>query len=214
MPLDEPNASLPALRIDVDDRERAVARLSEAYASDMLPMHEFERRVEAAYRAETESDLAMLLRDLPQRETARAITTVPDAARRVITATFSSVAQNRFEIVPPLLEIRARFGNVVLDFTRTAFLPGVTEIRILAQFGNVEIALPDGVRIENEGSAFLGTFEYTDERPPGALPEHRSAQNRAVVRITGRALFGNIEISQYLVPVALAPSDALSAGEG
>jgi Domain of unknown function (DUF1707)/Cell wall-active antibiotics response 4TMS YvqF len=212
MPLDEPVSSPPALRVGTDERERAVARLSEAYASDMLPMHEFERRVEAAYRAETEQDLALLLRDLPETHAPRAVATAPGVAGGVIRATFSSVEQHRFEVVPPLLEIRATFGSVELDFTRAAFLPGVTEIRIAARFGSVEIALPDGVRIEHEGSALFGSWEYHDERPPGARREHRSIQDRAIVRITGRAVFGSIEISQYLVPVVLA-TDTPASGE-
>lgn len=63
--MDEPaRASRP---LTSQERESAVARLSTAFAQDVLSMEEFERRVAEAYKAPTPAALARLVENFPGR---------------------------------------------------------------------------------------------------------------------------------------------------
>ena len=177
---------LPALR----EREAAIQRLSAAFAADVLPLEELERRLDAVYQAATRSELERLTADLPSAETAP---TAPEPAgpplAPQITAVFSSTERGGFVEVPVRLELRSVFGNVELDLRSARFQPGVTEIVVLAIFGNIEIELPSDTAVENHAGAIFGNIECDGPRagvPGAAFP--------TTVRITGQCIFGNVEI--------------------
>lgn len=68
------------------------------------------------------------------------------------------------------------------------FPPGVTEINVRAVMGNVELELPEHVRVEDEGRALLANFSLrgrTRAREGEAVP---------MVRITGRWIMSNVEV--------------------
>jgi predicted membrane protein len=92
-------------------------------------------------------------------------------------------------VVPPRLEVRAVLGNIELDLRDAEFGSGITEISVHAILGNVEISLPTHVAVENHGSAVLGSFAARAKR--GA--RRTATASTATVRITGRALLGNVE---------------------
>jgi hypothetical protein len=187
-------------RIGVREREATIARLSEAYANDALPEAEFERRVSLVYQASLANDLAELTSDLPALAGDTSDRVAHDARsllrpQSTITATFSNVERRGSGVVPTLLELNARFGSIELDLTNSEFGPGVTELRVSARFGSIEIALPDGVTLEIEGTPFFGSFASADLRPPEAQRRYAGAP---IVRVTGRATFGSVEVNQYL----------------
>jgi Domain of unknown function (DUF1707)/Cell wall-active antibiotics response 4TMS YvqF len=198
---------LPAVRVGSDEREQTVARLSDAYARDMLPMAEFERRISAVYSAQFAHDLAHLVADLPTAaaRTDRAMAVERGNERRQIRARLSSVLNPVISVMPALLEIDAVLGSVELDLTRTIFPDGVTELHVRATLANVVIAVPNGVRVEIDGEAVLGTFSYADERPSEVV---RRSDATAVLRITGRAVLGTVEVAQYLATPMSAESHA------
>jgi hypothetical protein len=182
------SSSAPIPAVAREEREHVVERLSECFAHDLIPVEEFEYRVDAAYRAPTRAALAALVADLAFDDPPdSAATTMP----RQISAVLGNVEQSIGGTVPPLLHVRSILGNVELDLSRARFAPGVTEIDVRAFMGNVEITLPPGVDVENHGSTFLANFE------------HRGALGRAVgpaggvcvVRLTGRATLSSVEIS-------------------
>ncbi len=200
---DKPSLS-PALRLAGDERERAIAHLSDAYARDVLPMDEFEQRLDAVYRASTRDDLALLTRDLPAmasdaRGVGRSGSDSSTTNSLKISSFLSNVERAGFTAVPPLLEITARLGNVELDLRDADFADGVTEISIHATFGNVEILLPSHVVVENSARAVLGSVEYLraprGERLPNQVPA--LGQPVSIVRITGRALLSSVSVSHH-----------------
>jgi hypothetical protein len=193
-----------AVRLAESEREQAVARLSDAFARDVIVVEEFERRLEAVYRAADSAELAALTRDLPRaapepgerRATGRI---VPSGGTRRITAWFSNVERTGATEIPQQLEVTVFAGNVELDLTRTSFPVGVTEIVIRATLGNVELFLPPGVMVENDGGAFLGSFDcHTPDVTRGDVVSGHAITSPAsrVVRITGRAVLSNVEITQ------------------
>ena len=184
--------------VTTDMREAAVARLSAAFAYDVLPMEEFERRVGEVYRVATPGDLAELLGDLPPDAAAehsvagRALVPAQPIGGR-IGALFSNVERSGRLSVPSRLRIRAVFGNVELDLRDAEFGPGLTEISVDAVFGNVEVRLPANVAVEDDGESILGSFVVRVAARAEWSLAHSLAHSLATVRITGRALLGNVE---------------------
>lgn len=193
-----PTSNLPSVRYDGDARERTVARLSEAYANDMLTMGEFELRMEAVYRAAGHADLERLTADLPMagNAAAQAASGLIRGARQKLTATFSSAEGVHFAVMPTLFEIRALFGNVELDLRHTIFHPGVTEISIDATVGKIELVLPADVIVERHGDFTFCSYAVKDKgfkRRDFPFP-----LDAPVVRFSGRAFLSNIEIKRVL----------------
>ncbi|HEY2065639.1 MAG TPA: DUF1707 domain-containing protein [Gemmatimonadaceae bacterium] len=185
----DPSGAAPIPPIVREERERVVERLSECFAHDLIPVEEFEYRVDAAYRAPTRAALAALVADLAFDDPLdpAAVTMMP----RRISAMLGNVEQSIGGTVPPLLHVRAILGNVEVDLSRARFAPGVTEIYVRAFMGSVEITLPPGVDVENHGSSFLGNFEHHAAMGRAVGP----AGGVCVVRLTGRASLSSVEIS-------------------
>jgi hypothetical protein len=61
-------ATGPGPRITDADREAAAARLREHYAQGRLTLEEFHHRLDAAFEATTQSQLAAITRDLPRTQ--------------------------------------------------------------------------------------------------------------------------------------------------
>lgn len=206
-PRDDIRPPLPTVRVGDDDRQRTIARLSDAYAQDVIAVEEFERRVEAVYRASERTELVALTHDLPATPPAQGAKSVVasghDEDRRRISSVFSNVERTGFPEMPRRLDIRVFAGNVELDLSRTQFAPGVTEIAIKSTMGNVEIFLPSGITVENEGVALIGSFDFdAAERPriDAQFSVAVSSRQPSIVRITGRALLSSVEITQLPGP--------------
>lgn len=206
-PRDDIRPPLPTVRVSDDDRQRSIARLSDAYAQDVIAMEEFERRVEAVYRASERTELAAVTHDLPaaaaEQGARTAVTSDEDRDRRRISSVFSSVERTGFTEMPRRLDIRVFAGNVELDLSRTQFAPGVTEIAIRSTMGNVEIFLPSRITVENEGVALIGSFDFDAAERPRADAQFSIAvapRQPSIVRITGRALLSSVEITQLPGP--------------
>lgn len=80
-------------------------------------------------------------------------------------------------------------GGAELDFREALMPPGVTELRIFAMWGGVEVIVPPGLNVESHGIGLLGAFDhkadsYTEPHP--AAP---------TLRVTGVALMGGVEIT-------------------
>ena len=88
----------------------------------------------------------------------------------------------------PVAEFERRVGSMELDLRRAEFPRGVTEIRVKAVLGNIEIELPDHVRVEHEGHALLAVFSVRGRSP------RRESDDTPVVRITGRSILANVEV--------------------
>lgn len=184
--------------VTAEEREEAVRLLTSGFASDTLSVDEFERRVAEVYRAESPQALQKITADLPAATPDATSSAVParvdsptDIARRPssqIASVLSAVERSVQGPMPECLEVRSTVGSLELDLRRADFPPGVTEIRIRSLLGNIEIELPEHVRVENEGHAFLGSFSVRGRS------RARGDDSAPVVRITGRAILANVEV--------------------
>jgi hypothetical protein len=185
---------LVALR---DRREAVIQSLTDRFANDLIDLECFDERLGRAHAAATVAELDALVADLaPLPEAAERVAlarfsvgSVPDRPR-VVSAVFSNVEQRGAWQVPSSIQARSIFGNTLLDFRDARFAAAVTELEAKAVFGNVEILVPPHLAVECEGSAVFGNFEHGENAVADL--------DRPILRIIGRAVFGNIEIRTLL----------------
>lgn len=182
-------------------RDRVVTRLTQSFAADELGLDAFETRIDSAYRCETEADLAALVSDLGSLDASEGVAmvvaktegaAVPMAplarveAGPVVRALFSNIERcDRFAMAETT-RVEAIFGNVELDLRETRFAWGVTELRVKAVFGSIEIVVPADVAVEVHGAAVFGNFE-------GAT-RTTADPDAPTLRVIGSATFASVVI--------------------
>lgn len=203
---DQPPLPVPksttALGPSTPQREQVIDRLSRSFAEDAITMDEFERRAELVYSALTVADLQTLVADLPAviepvetsgKSKGKNVSRVVTGDR--ITTVLGSTERRMPATIPRQLNIRTLFGNTELDFRGVQFEPGITEVHVRCMFGNVEIAVPEGVRVELLCSSVLANVGTT-----GAPSYGGEVPTEAVLRVTGRAVFANVEVHRGVLP--------------
>jgi Cell wall-active antibiotics response 4TMS YvqF/Domain of unknown function (DUF1707) len=189
--------SLVALR---DRRATVITRLSDAYATDLFDVDELDRRLDLAHSARTVAELDTLTEDLGEPTTALVPVTssiqVADDANRSPTkrlrVIMSSVERQGRWIVPKETAMRIFWGNAELDFREASLAPGVTSIDVRVTMGNLELILPPELAIDVDVSSVMGSVEQRHRLPVEPDP------SRPMLRVTGRVLMGNLEITTLL----------------
>lgn len=191
--MSSPPERLPAPLLSAE-RERTIARLQDAVAADHLDLDELDLRLEAAIRAKTPAELAVLTADLPASPAPSALpvpAVTPLAASHRDTslkAVFSSVTRKGRRAMPRTLDAKAVFGSVLIDLREATFEPGVSTLTCKAVFGSIEVLAPPHVKVEVEGSGIFGSFE---ERGDNSAADE--SPDAPVLLIRGRAVFGSVE---------------------
>jgi hypothetical protein len=205
----------PARLAVAEAREQVLERLSNAFAQDQLGLEEFEARVDGAYQASTEPGLQALVRDLaplpaPARTELVTTTTPSTAPPRVIAVLGNVERRGRFRLASGY-RATSVLGNIELDLRDATLEPGVTELRVRAVLGNIEIIVPPQLAVECEGSGILASFATLNRMPA------EGGEGGPVLRIVGSAVLGNVEIRTLPrgVPLSSGSRKALPAkGEG
>jgi hypothetical protein len=210
MPSDDSQSPKPTNPVSLRDaRERAIARLSDAFAHDEIGVDEFERRLTLAHRAEDLVAVDDTVRDL----TASGSPTeaIVPAARRAMTsslerqhrgeggpdrerviALFGGVERHGAWTLPRHLRASAIMGGLVLDLREAALLPGVSDIHVNAIMGGAQIIVPPNLAVEVSGTAIMGGFAHLDRAPVQRDPD------QPVLRVHGIALMGGVAVETRL----------------
>ncbi len=193
---DDPSAGLLALR---DARERAVSLLSDAFARDVIGVDEFERRLTLVHRAGSIAEIGQTVSDLAPGQAAQPSLAAPAApilagapSAADVTTVFAGVERRGSWTLPQGFRAVAVMGGVVLDLRDASLAPGVTEIRVAAILGGVQLIVPPSLSVEVTGTAILGGFDHVDRVPAQADP------GRPVLRVHGFALMGGIAVETRL----------------
>ena len=178
-------------------RAQTIERLTNGFTRDELGLEEFEERLQHAYSAEGEAELALLVGDLSPETVAvvfdaevvpaanTALTPVVAGPRAV--AVLGSV-ERRGTLAARASGALAVLGSVVIDLRDVPLPAGVTTLQVSAVLGSVEIIVPPSLAVESAGASILGSFEgiqRVPREPDADLP---------VLRVTGRSILGSIEI--------------------
>ncbi len=213
----EDKSELVALR---DRRDDVIAALSTHFTNDTLALDEFERRVGLAHHAESIAELDALLSDLEPAPTAaksRALVPKADASetaiathefgtRRVLTILSSAQRKGTWR-VPRTLPVVTVLGGVDLDFREAEFGPGVTEVKVTNVLGGIAIIVPPHLQVVCDGAAILSDFEGMERRAGEPDPD------APLLRISGVAILGSVEISTRLVGEAMKADETADIGE-
>jgi hypothetical protein len=184
---------LPAVPIR-HQREATITRLCEHFARDHVDALELERLIDRAHAAVAPAELDALLEGLPELATpsvqpAVAIGEV-EASGRVI-ALMGGVERKGGWTPPRRLDVVAFMGGVVLDFRDARLADGVTEVRVVAFMGGVEIIVPPDLAVSSDGIGIMGGFGHSAESGVAPVAGPR-------LRVTGAALMGGVDISARL----------------
>lgn len=107
-------------------------------------------------------------------------------------------------IMPRELRVVAFMGNVEIDLTRARVGPGTSRIEVRCVFGNVEITVPPQLRVECDGTGFLGNFEVNTKGQALLDP------SAPIISVGGTAFLGNCEV-KVVDPDAPSWIDRLAA---
>jgi hypothetical protein len=189
----EPKKEIAIVTID-GEREKTVALLSEHFAQDNITLEEFEKRIEAVYRAPTLSALRDLTRDLVGESAAASSAVAPvGTAKSGVVADYPLEHERITSIMSETkrtgpwsparkMDVWSVMSETVLDLTQATLQPGVTEIRLRALMASVKIIVPPGVRVVLQASALMATVSDETVDPPAV------GSGAPVVRVTGRVV--------------------------
>jgi hypothetical protein len=186
-----PSPPVPSIE---HERERTVELLSFHFAQDNLSLEELERRMERVYAARSLPALRELTLDLPSdvdAVSARAATLPAALApqRERIVSIMAETKRSGLAQIPARLDLLCVMSETRLDLSGAQLTAPVTEIRVRAVMAAVHIAVPRGVRVVVQPSAFMASVNDDDAQsaaiPPGA----------PVLRITGRVLMAELKVT-------------------
>jgi Cell wall-active antibiotics response 4TMS YvqF len=118
-------------------------------------------------------------------------TLVPEALvpeRRGVIGFLSQARREGDWILPRLFRGLALMGYVELDLTKVHAGAGTSQIEVKAIMGAVVIVVPPDLRIECNGNSIVGSFDVARHVASTTSPD------APLVRITGTAIFGSVEI--------------------
>jgi hypothetical protein len=191
------------MRASDADRDRVADALREAYAEGRLDVDEHNERLDRAYQAKTLGELAPLLSDLPQRHLTATPAPIsgpphpqtsmpPDYAPGAkISAIFAEQKRGGRWLVPSQTTAAAVFGSITIDLREAVLTQREIVIIANAVFGSIQIKVPPGVVVHDEGTAIFGSRTGSDRGPVGDVP---LGPNAPVVIVRGVALFGEVSV--------------------
>jgi len=169
-------------------RDKVIEKLQDHYANNHIEVADFEARVELAERARSNEELVRVLHGLPALEGSEAeIITSPGRLTTTIKATLGSTTRRGRWRIPAHARVSALLGSIELDLTEAELARGETLLEVSAILGSVVITIPEGLAVECEGSAILGSFDHIEQTPA-------SKRDPRVLRIVGAARLGSVEI--------------------
>ncbi|HEX4936655.1 MAG TPA: LiaF domain-containing protein [Gemmatimonadaceae bacterium] len=105
-----------------------------------------------------------------------------------ITAFVSSQEQKGDWELPRLYRIACVLGSVVADLREARIPEGEVQVEVFLVLGSIELFVPPGVRVELSVHTFAGEAAYHPD------PLYFSEPGAPVLRVTGSAYFGSVEV--------------------
>ncbi|MQA86221.1 MAG: DUF1707 domain-containing protein [Streptosporangiales bacterium] len=188
------------------EREQVVELMRQASAEGRLTLEELVERSDAAYTAKTRGELERLTRDLPAPVPGKApvpattSSTVP--ARRPsrwAVAVMAGVDRRGRWRPAERMNVVAVMGGATIDLREAEVTDPEVTINAVAVMGGIDVVVPEGVRVEFTGFAFMGgRDEHVADVPvrPGT----------PLIRVRGFALMGGVDVKSRPVR-ARSPRD-------
>ncbi len=177
-------ADLPEPAPTDQQREVAVARLTEHIGAGHLTLAEFDERARASYQAASAAELARVTADLPALDAPQPARPTP---RRWLVSLFGGAdITGRSRLGRTLNSVTVMGGND-LDLRHAELDGGELTITAIAVMGGQDIYLPEGVEVQVDGFAlFGGNDQHGGDAPP--------RPGAPVIRIRAVSIMGGIDI--------------------
>lgn len=188
VPMSSPAFRSGSIRAADTDRIQVAQLLTDAAASGLIGLTEFEDRLNRAYAAQTYEELDRLSADLPGAVTRGRSGPCRPAPSTLLLAILSGYERRGRWNVPRRLTTFAFWGGGVVDMRYADFTSPEVEIRSYSIMGGQTILVPPEVNVDVHGVAVMGTFDHNvdDGGSPGA--PH--------VRISGFSLWGSVGVKR------------------
>ena len=186
----------PASAPTTAHRDAAVERLTRAFTDGQLEMEDFEQRLEIVMRATTLDEIALTFAGLgqpaPVDEPVRVPappfrTDRPRASRRTVVIMSAASRKGRW-VLQGMHKVFAFMGGAKLDLREAELVEAITDIRVNAFMGGVQVIVPPDVDVEVDGWAIMGGIDQRDIHPAPLESQVRR------VRITARIVMGGVEV--------------------
>lgn len=166
------------------ERDEVVHKLQQAFLDGQLEDSELEERISIALKARTKEQLYQLLKDIYQIT----VHQHNETQKETSLALFSGIERGGIFHVPQKFRCMAVFGGSKIDFSKAIFSSLVTELRLTAVFGGIEIILPPKMRIFLNQRPIVGGIiaHFSKEELPSDAPS---------IHIRAAAILGGIEIN-------------------
>lgn len=171
------------MRVSDADRNGTLRRLHNAVALGLIDIGEFEERSARVSAARLQSELDVLVGDLPGP--GAIVTSVAD--RVELRGVLGSLKRHGEWTVPTRLALVRRMGSVDLDLTRAKFGGPIVVIELDLRMGGLDLRLPEGA------SASIDDVEVI----VGSARDHRKdapAEGNPHVILTGKVVCGGVDI--------------------
>jgi DUF1707 SHOCT-like domain/Cell wall-active antibiotics response LiaF, C-terminal len=182
------DSGLPAIRASDAERDATVIRLREAMTEGRLTLDDFSQRTDTALTALTREQLAEVVADLPAHGAIGYVAGPPavDAAPWVVGIMGSSARTGRWRVGHELHAVSV-MGECKIDLRQAVIDAPLIIVDALAIMGTVEVIVPEGVQVDLQGIAIMGSKTLRMSDAP-------ILEGAPVVRITGLALMGEIKV--------------------
>jgi Domain of unknown function (DUF1707)/Cell wall-active antibiotics response 4TMS YvqF len=186
------------------DREAVAEVLRRAAGDGRLTLDELHERLDSTYSAKTYGELELIVSDLPvalppavrppsdpvprPAGTVARIGGVPTSRSAV--AVFGGAERKGLWVVPESFTAFALFGGIDLDLREARFERREVRLQLTAVFGGIDVVVPEDVEVHVDGAGIFGGFGQP-EAPVGGV-----APGGPVIRITGLALFGGVDVKR------------------
>lgn len=198
----EPGPSDAEVRASDAEREQVVELLRQASTEGRLTLEELVERSDAAYTAKTRGELARLTRDLPGLTPGQA--PVPASGQPSASPTARSTAlvrrPSRWAVAfmggvnrrgrwrpAEQVNVVTLFGGGVVDLREAEVADPVVTINAIVVMGGIDVIVPEGVRVEFVGFAFMGGREERVADVP-------VRPGTPLIRVRGFALMGGVNV--------------------
>jgi Domain of unknown function (DUF1707)/Cell wall-active antibiotics response 4TMS YvqF len=169
-------------RVSDSDREGAVVALRDDLVAGRLTLEEFSQRVESAYLARTDAELADVRDDLPAGLSPRG----RRRRTRFSLALFGYLVRRGRLRLQRRTTVASVFSDVDFDL-REAHIEGLElTITVFALFGNVDLYLPEGIDVE------LGVMLVFGRRREWGRGAVREGVPTVLVRVVG--MFATVDV--------------------
>ncbi|MDG4665842.1 DUF1707 domain-containing protein [Mycobacterium sp. 236(2023)] len=170
------------------DRIQVAQLLTDAAASGLLDLNEYESRLNRAYAAQTHDELDRLSSDLPGAITRGRGGPCRPAPSSLLLAILSGYERRGRWNVPRRLTTFAFWGGGVVDLRYADFTSPEVHIRTYSIMGGQTILLPPEVNVDLRGVGVMGTFDTSvdGDGAPGA----------PLVHISGFSVWGSVAVKR------------------